>query len=748
MKAFMGLGVKQIIIALLGLACLAGSYHLMQTGLDELSQARQMERMPQTPIAALTNGPYVIAGETGKSLSILTTPYSGSEAVYYRYKLEEEYRDSDGDLRTRTLDSGQRGVDFLIRDSSGRATIAPGHELSDIEWNLERTYSSRNGDKIYSEWALRPGEHVRIVGRYDHGIQKMVFTGLEAFSLPALVSGFTLDIDGGGRLFSAAIRISVATGLLALGVALLLIAVEIHRFWVYVWMMSLAVSGTLSVLGVSKLNQEWQGIATLYESRYQHLNTDTDKGEITPFVLADLSALRQLIHKSTSGWLDRWKYRTLVEKRLPMPELDASTAAKARQIVESQPGVRFQHTWTSRGLSAVSAVLAIILILVAIRAVKLKRLIEAVPTSSTRGLSFGLAELKAMVDVDEAYPPVHDPLRNEKCVAYDYTIEEKRGSGKDAKWHITEHQEKRVPFWLEDNEGRVLVYPEGASIAYPKRHSEIRDDKRYTVRLLDTLVNVYCLGFAGLDHRQPDRLALQKDGDSPFLITTKKEEDIILSQGTGGLTGTALSLGLFLFSATVLLAADGSFSPDNLLLSALAVPLVLCAYLGVLHYNDIVFLKNRVDRAGANINTILQQRHDLWPNLEKVVKTSLAHETALLQAIARLRSANPAEMNSVEQMDKLLGAEKQVTTTLLARIEGYPDLKNNTVISKFMNIMSETENYLALLRNSYTESVMIYNTRIQSFPDLILAKLFRFRQFTSNPATSTRGRRRPPKWSD
>ncbi len=44
-----------------------------------------------------------------------------------------------------------------------------------------------------------------------------------------------------------------------------------------------------------------------------------------------------------------------------------------------------------------------------------------------------------------------------------------------------------------------------------------------------------------------------------------------------------------------------------------------------------------------------------------------------------------------------------------------------------MAIMAETENYLSLLRNSYTESAMLYNTRIQSLPDVILAKLFRFR---------------------
>jgi hypothetical protein len=154
----------------------------------------------------------------------------------------------------------------------------------------------------------------------------------------------------------------------------------------------------------------------------------------------------------------------------------------------------------------------------------------------------------------------------------------------------------------------------------------------------------------------------------------------------------------------------------------------LLIYTGILHYNDIVFLKNRVDRAAANIDTILQQRHDLWPNLEKVVKASLAHEKQLLKAIAQLRSADPAEMSAKGQADKLIQFEKKVTNALQARIEGYPDLKNNEVIQKFMSIMAETENYLSLLRNSLTESAMIYNTRIQSFPDVILAKLFRFRE--------------------
>lgn len=711
----------RIVLAIVALACLAGSYYAMTTGLEQLAQARQLERLPATPLAALTTGPYAVSGEVSGTEGMITTPYSSTQAVYFRYKLEEEYRDSDGDLRTRTLESGSRATDFVLQDATGTVTVAASSDPDAVQWNLPRTYHRQSGRRIYSEWALTPGHTARVIGQFNPGSEIISFNGLEAYSLPALVSRNTLSKDSGESFFEAGIRISLATGLLALGIALLLPAVKVHRFWIYVLVMTVAVSGTLTVLGIGKLRQEWSAIAALYEGRYQQL----DQTE-SPLVLADVAALQQLIRQSTSGRLDRWMFSRVVEHRLPMAELDHQTASLARDIVDSQPEGRYPHAWTSRGLSAAALIGALLLLWLSIRTVKFKRLIEAVPTSSTRGLSFGLSELKAMVDVDDNHPPLRDPLQHEKCVAYDYKVEEKRGSGKNEKWRVIEHREERVPFWLDDNAGRVLVRPEGAKIEYPRSHVEHRGDRRYTVRFLDTFVNVYCLGFAGLDREQPDRLTIQQDDNAPFLISGNEEEDIVLDRGARGFAGIALVLGLFLFATTSLFAADGSFSPDNLILSALTVPLVLLGYLSILHYNDIVFLKNRVDRATANIDTILQQRHDLWPNLEKVVKASLAHERQLLKAIAQLRNANPTEMRAKGQTEKLIGFEKKVAGALQARIEGYPDLKNNEVVQSFMSMMAETENYLALLRDSYAESARIYNTRIQSFPDLILAKLFRF----------------------
>ena len=77
--------------------------------------------------------------------------------------------------------------------------------------------------------------------------------------------------------------------------------------------------------------------------------------------------------------------------------------------------------------------------------------------------------------------------------------------------------------------------------------------------------------------------------------------------------------------------------------------------------------------------------------------------------------------------ERTLAREQAATQVLKARIEDYPEMKNHEVVGRFMAIMADTESYLALLRNSYTDSAMIYNTRIQTLPDLLLAWLFRFR---------------------
>ncbi|MDO3720595.1 LemA family protein [Marinobacter sp. chi1] len=714
---------KRLFPAFFGLVALVGAYLLMQNGLSQLAEARQMERLPYTPLAGVTRGAYMVSGQVEDAGSTVKTPYTGTPAVYFRYALEEEYWDSDGDRRTRTLDSGQQAVPFLMRDNTNSITITP-DSASDIQWRIKRSFQRREGDRIYSEWALSPGDTVNVLGRYDSANQQLVFSSLEPFNLSPQISSRPFDIAGGDRLLDVAIRVSAATGLLALGVALLLTFARVHRFWVFVVTMLVAVTGTLSVMGAAKLSKEWSSVTTLYQARQQGAQAAPDNLPAR----ADVAALKQLIQRNTSGWLDNWMYQRTTASSSTEVALDAATQALTQQLVQSKPQTRYQHTWIGWGLSVAAAVAALLLLIAAIRKVKFKRLIEAVPNSSTAGLSYGLAEVEGAVTPHETFGTLTAPLRNEPCVAFNYRIEENRGSDKDNQWRTIEHQHEHLPFWLEDTYGRALIDPDGAKIAFPERHSETRGNQRHTVRLLPPGSRLFCLGFAGLSHEHPERLTLQADKDSPFLLSAKTEAEIVESSGSKGFLITAVALALALFSATSLLAADGNFSPGNLLAAAVVVPAMLCLYLGILHYNDMIFLKRRVDRAEANIDTILQQRYDLWPSLETAVKALLAHEKHLQKTLASLRAANPSDLAGTQQTGNRLAREKQFTAALQARIEDYPDLKSHPVVSRFMDIMAETENYLALLRNSQTDSATLYNTRIQSFPDLILARLFGFRE--------------------
>lgn len=728
----------RLILATVTLACLVGSYFLMHQGLSELTEARQTERLPVTPLTALAEGPYLIQSDVSSALGTEPTPYARTPAVYVRYTLEEEYQDSDGDTRVRTLESGRRGLPFQATDETGAIIIDPTDALSEVEWHLDRTYRRQDGDLIYSEWALRPGDRIHAIALSGARGETLRFHGLTPFNLPPLISTRALDQLGGDRLFGAGLRISIATALLALGLALGLIALKVHRFWVYVVACTLLVSGTLSVLAVTRMSQEWAAILSIYEGRYQQLQ----QTQSSPLQRVDVAALAQLISNRTAGWLDHWMYEQAVEQRLPVPDLGPQEAELLHQRVEQRVPARYEHIRTGYVLATVSAALGLILMVFAIRAVKLKRLIEAVPTSDSQGLSFGLSELKARITTDEDYPPLRDPLNQEACVAFDYKVEAKRGSGKNERWSTVEHRSNRVPFWLADPQGKVLTYPEGARIEYTRTRTSRRGNRRYTSRLLQDQADVYCLGFAGLDAHQPDRLSIQKDAGTPFLISGKGEDHLVLNRGAQGFAGIAASLGLFLFTATTLMASDGSFSPGNLLLSALIVPLVLCLYATVLHYNDLVFLRNRVNRARANIDTVLQKRHDLWPAVENLAKASMSHEKALMTTLAEMRTQPKASMASTRTVEQVIKGEQQATSKLLATLEDYPDLKNHELIQQFMEIMSDTENYLSLLRNSYTESVMIYNSRIAVVPDLILARLFRFTpspqftQTTGNPQTT------------
>jgi len=142
----------------------------------------------------------------------------------------------------------------------------------------------------------------------------------------------------------------------------------------------------------------------------------------------------------------------------------------------------------------------------------------------------------------------------------------------------------------------------------------------------------------------------------------------------------------------------------------------------VIIYNELVRLRNDNDRAWANIDVLLKQRHDEIPNLVETVKGYMKHEQETLLAVAQARSAamNATTIGQKAQADLMVtGALRG----LFAVAENYPQLKANDNFLRLQNRISELEERIADRREFFNDDVNTYNTRINQIPDVFLASL-------------------------
>jgi LemA protein len=155
------------------------------------------------------------------------------------------------------------------------------------------------------------------------------------------------------------------------------------------------------------------------------------------------------------------------------------------------------------------------------------------------------------------------------------------------------------------------------------------------------------------------------------------------------------------------------------------VIVVLIVGFFVLLYNGLVSLRNRVENAWAQIDVQLKRRYDLIPNLVETVKGYASHERETLDAVIQARNSamsasGPADQAANENM--LSGTLK----SLFALSEAYPDLKANQNFLELQEELTSTESRIAFARQHYNDSVLSYNTKIQTVPSNIVAGMFNF----------------------
>jgi LemA protein len=161
------------------------------------------------------------------------------------------------------------------------------------------------------------------------------------------------------------------------------------------------------------------------------------------------------------------------------------------------------------------------------------------------------------------------------------------------------------------------------------------------------------------------------------------------------------------------------------ILVAAAIVLVIVVVL-LLVYNRFVRLRNVVDESWHDIGTELQRRYDLIPNLVSTVKGYAAHERELFSSVTSLRLDAMAAQRAPDAQAPREQALGQGVARLMAVAEQYPDLKASEQFLSLQHELTDTEDRIQVARRIYNANVRAYDTLVQSFPALIIARSFTF----------------------
>lgn len=735
------------------LACLGLGSCMGWSSFERIARMRELERVPPTTAIAALPGEINITGKVEIAEKSLTSPNRKRECAYYRYHVEREERDSDGDTRWVTVKDERRFVSFWLADDTGKVRVQPAGKAS---WSVDKDWSVTRGKMRYTEYRLDPGDSLFCFGfaerdaRPDSGTPGGVKVGFQRDGRYSPI--ISQAGEHGERNWMATASVFLCWGaLVALSFAIVFgcFAAQIHRLFVYLVLVASVLGFGLTFFGVTMIgddltsakarlqrhreearkcigdalkqsridwNGDWTKLGSFRHRRYAAMD-DALKQRVDR-VRLDLARAVVRTNKVRSGfpeWVLAPGFGVGVEQELPMPDAEHDAAAELDSAF--QPARL--PSWVALLLGVLGLLCGVLLTRFGFRTARVKRLIENIPTSPTAGAAWGPLELAGHIEQDDEIGLLSGPLSDRECVQYHYVVKEKRGSGKNSRWVTITDREERAKFYCVDREGRLLVDPSGAEIFTRHSDSQSRGNRRYTETRLEPGDPVYALGYAKVAGPEADHLMLQAEEDFPYLLGNVGEREVMLRKSRSGLMQLNIALCSVVLVGLVLLGAIGSLGATDYLAAALVAPLYLAALYTFALYNDLVFLRNRVDQTWSNIDVALQKRHDLVPQLEAVVKRYMSHEKGLLEKLATARATGGRADNPDE-------AGPAVVPELLGVVERYPDLKSDENARELMHALTRIENEVALMRHGYNQATESYNARIAHFPELLIARAGKF----------------------
>ena len=716
------------------------------TSLNDIQSMRQAERTPDVEIASLISGEVAVTGVILSGSDLLRAPHTGDEAVYYRYLIQAR----DGDSWTTVESRSERVEDFVIEDATGRIQVVP----AGASINASVKHRHVEGQMRYTEYRLDPGDTVYMMGYAAESDGAYTIGFRERGDYRPRISSFETSAD-----FYRENKAGQSRFLMAFGVGCLLLVafflfgrLLIHGTAFYLVGATAVVVGVMGVQGIWMLKsdielahrsathvvtQGEQAIQQILRHHTIEVSAVNDIGSLhePPFDrLSDAERQRvagvrfrmaqAVAHTDPSRmpFIDRAVARTMGLSPLPTIQLPRDEEERLTTLASVAPPRP----------NRVTATLALLLGGAGIyfgtywgfRRIRRRRIIENVPPSSASGVAYGLTEVKGTVEAIDSNLLI-SPISRTPCVCYTHVVMHSENRKSDGKRRTQEGND----FWCRDESGRIRVSPKNAEI-YGTQQTKKKIGKEMHVETVITPgETLYVMGTAQIDPQTHDALFIGADTTDdavPFVVSTQSADALKQQFSVAGVG--LLSVGVW---ATTVAGIWGTslvlpVGPSMYLTIAGLSMAYLFVVMGIIYYNDFVFLKQRAMRNASNIEAALKKRYDLIQRLATTVQEYLGYEQSIQETLAQLRTVQTADVTQEAALETGTEARKK----LQLRVEDTPALKGHALTGELMEALVHVENDVAFMRTGYNDAVERYNNRIYQVPEVLVAKAFRFKSLS------------------